>query len=55
MRNDTILLIRPLLCEECLRPWREPRERWRVYLTDDEPAEPVPYCPGCAQREFDPD
>jgi hypothetical protein len=28
-------------------------ERWRAYLTDDEPAEIVFYCPECAEREFD--
>ncbi len=44
-----------LVCEECRRPWLEPRERWRLYLTDDEPAEAVPYCPECAGREFDGD
>lgn len=43
------------LCQECARPWLDPRERWRLYLTDDEPVEAVPYCPTCAAREFDPD
>jgi RNase P subunit RPR2 len=52
---ENATLIRQLLCEECRRPWLVPQERWRVYLTDDEPAEAVPYCPGCAAREFDPD
>ena len=37
---------------ECQRVWATPFERWRVYLTDDEPAEAVAYCPVCAQREF---
>jgi len=43
------------LCQECLRYWREPGERWRLYLTDEDPAEAVLYCPACAAREFDPD
>lgn len=43
----------PLLCEECKRPWDDVGERWRIYLTDDEPATAVAYCPRCAQREFD--
>jgi hypothetical protein len=30
-----------------------PRERWRVYLTDDDPPEAVAYCPACAASEFD--
>jgi len=28
-------------------------ERWRAYLTDDEPPEVAFYCPECAGREFD--
>jgi hypothetical protein len=44
-----------LLCVECRRQWLEPHERWRLYLTDDELPEAVPYCPSCASREFDPD
>jgi hypothetical protein len=27
-------------------------ERWRAYLTDDEPPELAFYCPSCAEREF---
>jgi hypothetical protein len=27
-------------------------QRWAAYLTDDEPAEVVFYCPACAEREF---
>jgi hypothetical protein len=46
---------RQLSCQECCRPWLDPTERWRIYLTSDEPAQPVPYCPTCAAREFDPD
>jgi hypothetical protein len=30
-----------------------PTERWRVYLTDDDPPEAVSYCPDCAEDEFD--
>jgi hypothetical protein len=40
-------------CVECRRDWRDGSERWRVYLTDDDPPTAVPYCPDCAQREFD--
>ena len=39
-------------CIECARAWDVPTERWRVYLTDDDPPDPVFYCPDCA-REFD--
>lgn len=42
-----------LFCLECLRRWHDPAERWRVYLTDEEPPTAVLYCPQCAQREFD--
>jgi hypothetical protein len=51
----SVLLLEQLLCQECCRRWLDPRERWRAYVTDDEPAEPVLYCPTCAAREFDPD
>jgi hypothetical protein len=44
----------PLVCIECQRPWLDPSERWRVYNTDDDPPEGVPYCNHCAAREFDP-
>jgi hypothetical protein len=51
----SVALSRQLLCQECCRAWVDPHERWRAYVTDDEPAEPVLYCPICAAREFDPD
>jgi uncharacterized protein with PIN domain len=40
-------------CPECGRPW-EPHEteRWKAYLTDDEPPEVVVFCPDCAERQF---
>jgi hypothetical protein len=38
---------------ECGRESVGPIERWRVYLTDDEPPKPVVHCPVCAEREFD--
>ncbi|MFL5921811.1 MAG: hypothetical protein ACJ75Q_11310 [Gaiellaceae bacterium] len=44
-----------LVCQECRRPWLEPRERWRMYLDSDELPYGVPYCPDCAAREFDGD
>lgn len=43
-----------LSCIECRRPWLDGAERWRLKVTDDEPRETVPYCPGCAAREFGP-
>ena len=55
MHENVTLVTQPLWCQECRRPWLDPRERWRVYLTDDDPAEAVPYCPDCAHREFDAD
>ncbi len=39
-------------CIECHRPWQVPTERWRVYVTDDDPPVAVPYCADCAEREF---
>jgi hypothetical protein len=45
-------LVRDLVCIECGRDWVGPVERWRVYLTDDDPPQPVTYCPACAAREF---
>jgi hypothetical protein len=44
----------PLTCVECGHRWLLAYEVWRMYLTDDDPAEAVPYCPDCAKREFDP-
>jgi hypothetical protein len=41
-----------LVCQECRRAWRDESERWRVYLTDDEPPEAVAYCSECSRREF---
>jgi hypothetical protein len=54
MDNDANVLAQQMLvCEECRCSWLDPRERWRLYLSDDEPPELVPYCPYCAGREFD--
>jgi hypothetical protein len=40
-------------CAECDARWLPADdERWSAYLTDDEPAEVVFYCPDCAEREF---
>jgi hypothetical protein len=41
-----------VVCIECRRVWHDPRERWRMYVTDDDPPEAVPYCDVCAAREF---
>jgi len=43
----------PLRCLECGQPWIEAKERWRVYLSNDEPRQTLTYCPDCARREFD--
>ena len=43
----------PLRCLECDRSWIEVSERWRVYLSNEEPQQPLTYCPDCARREFD--
>ena len=51
----TVAQTRQLRCQECRRPWLEPQERWRAYVTDEEPIESVFYCPTCATREFDAD
>ena len=42
-----------IACIECCRQWQVPSERWRVYLTEEDPPEAVAYCPACAAREFD--
>jgi hypothetical protein len=41
-----------LACVECTRPWVTNSERWRLYLTNDNPPQAVPYCPRCAAKEF---
>ena len=39
-------------CQECEAVWLPAdEERWRAYLTDDEPSEVVFYCLSCAERE----
>jgi hypothetical protein len=40
-------------CAECDALWLPADEnRWCAYLTDDEPAELVFYCPVCAEQAF---
>jgi hypothetical protein len=40
-------------CAECEAHWLPAEdERWRAYLTDDEPPELAFYCRDCAEREF---
>lgn len=40
-------------CGECeTRSLPADQERWRAYLTDDEPPELALFCPSCAEREF---
>jgi hypothetical protein len=58
MNDELATVIAPpvLHCQECLRPWLDPGERWRLYLDEDnQPALAVPYCADCASREFDGD
>jgi len=50
-RERTIAAL-PLRCLECWRPWVESTERWRIYLSGENPSIPLTYCPECAQREF---
>jgi len=42
-----------LRCVECGDHWNDPGERWRAYLTDDDPPSVVLFCPECAEHEFD--
>jgi hypothetical protein len=40
-------------CTECEADWLPADgERWRAYLTDDEPPELAFYCRQCGEREF---
>ena len=40
-------------CAECQAVWLPAdEERWRAYLTDDDPPELAFYCPECARQEF---
>jgi hypothetical protein len=41
-----------LTCMECECHWTDPRERWRVYMTEDDPPAVLLYCDACAEREF---
>ena len=52
MRDDPTTLTRPLNCQECRHEWTDAYERWRLYVTPDDPAETLIYCPACADREF---
>jgi len=53
MSDDPTILTESLACLECRREWSNPKERWRLFVTPDDPAETLLYCPGCASREFD--
>ena len=46
------LAVTTLSCSECRVGWADRSERWRIYLTDDDPPEAVVYCQRCAEREF---
>ena len=45
--------VEPVHCLECGREWVEASERWRMYLSGENPPHPLTYCPACARREFD--
>jgi hypothetical protein len=47
------ILVEPIRCLECRRPWLDLSERWRIYLSCECPPQTLTYCPICAQREFD--
>jgi hypothetical protein len=51
-QKTTTVSTRLLVCQECARPWLDPRERWRLYVDPDEAGSTVPYCQICAEREF---
>jgi hypothetical protein len=48
---DEPLTANPPSCVECGRPWLDPAERWRSFLTVDDEA--AVYCLECAREEFD--
>jgi hypothetical protein len=50
--KDALPFVLSLRCVECGARWDDPAARWRIYFTDDEPPDPVTYCPECARREF---
>jgi hypothetical protein len=55
--DDWVMLLR---CEECGKEARTGEETrgWRTFMfvvVEGKPAEPVDYCPDCAQREFEDD
>jgi RNase P subunit RPR2 len=59
LRNDGLMrdleagiVVRPIACQECRRPWKDGTERWRMYVASFSTPLVVPYCPQCAFREF---
>ena len=53
MAEPVYPLVRDLVCVECGREWDEQAKRWKNFLTEDDPPQPVTYCAACAEREFD--
>jgi hypothetical protein len=53
--TQLIPVVSRLDCIECGAAWSDPSQRWRLYATNDEPAqrELGLFCPECASREFD--
>jgi hypothetical protein len=51
-QQDMHVFILNLRCLECGRRWDDVNERWRIYFTDDDPPDPITYCPSCSRAEF---
>ena len=52
MADPSRPLVRVLICAQCDEAWWDPRDRWRIYFTDDDPPSPIVYCEDCAEREL---
>ncbi len=52
MHENSTTVTQTPLCQECRQEWTDANERWRLYVTFDDPAETLMYCPTCAIREF---
>lgn len=50
---EEMIAVEPVRCLECGRLWVEWSERWRTYLSGEDPPQPLTYCPDCARREFE--
>ena len=41
-----------IVCIECMREWKNPRERWRILVDCHSSPSLRSYCPACARRKF---